>query len=88
MVSPASIPEKNNRCASLMIFILMMIVTVNRLLSLVSPVTSSVAGILSLYSGLNRAEREGSSGRVLVNEGRLRFVIGLAEFFRSWPRRL
>src|SRR4249920_226410 len=35
MVSPATIPERNKRCASLMIFTLMMVVTVKWLLSLV-----------------------------------------------------
>jgi len=35
MVSPATIPERNNRCASLMNFTLMMVVTVKWLLSLV-----------------------------------------------------
>jgi hypothetical protein len=36
MVSPTTIPERNKRCASLMIFTLMLVVTVKWLLSLVS----------------------------------------------------
>ena len=35
MVSPATIPERNNRCASLMIFMLMMVLTGKLFLSLV-----------------------------------------------------
>ena len=38
MVSPSIIPEKNNRCASNVIFMLMMVVAVKWLLSLVSSV--------------------------------------------------
>jgi hypothetical protein len=71
IVSPAAIPERNNRCASFMIFTLMMCVAVKWLLSLVFASDLKRSRDTELYSGSNRAERERNSGRVLANGRRL-----------------
>lgn len=57
MVRPATIPERNNRCASLMIFTLMMIVTVEWLLSLV------FASYLKRSRGAESAKRFQQGGK-------------------------
>jgi hypothetical protein len=71
LASPATIPERNIRYASLLIFMLMMVVTVKWLLSLVFDSYLNGSRDAESASGSNRSEREGSSGRVLANGGSL-----------------
>ena len=48
MANPVTIPKRHNTYAGLIIFMLMVVVTVQLLLSLVLPRYLSVAGMLSL----------------------------------------
>jgi len=74
MVSPATIPERNKRCASLMIFTLMMVVTVKWLLSLVF---ASVPKRSRDAESVKRFQQGGKRGKFWEGLGKRGKIAGL-----------
>ena len=74
MASPTTIPERNKRCASLMIFTLMMVVTVKWLLSLVS---ASVLKRSRDAESVKRFQQGGKRGKFRESPGKRGKIAGL-----------